>query len=202
MGGFDLLKVGDASGLVDAVANRSVQLFLLDVHDTGLPLAELIDALAAPGAQRLVPVLIVGRGDDALNVKAKLRGHFAVRTVDMDTGDAEGGPGSVLRRHRRVSLRIPVWAEGISGGLGQSHDLSEEGLGVVSTLSARPGELFRVRFSLPDGWGDVSADAEVRRAVSLAGGGVFLGLWFRNLDRSTRHRLRDFVQSIGDTENS
>lgn len=195
-----------SDALVALLADAAVYLVLIDVHDRRLDLDGVLDVVAGSGTSRFLPVLILGGGERAALARQRLGSQIAVRTLDLEAvrdpqasvDHAEFGKAA-LRRHARVPIRLRVRMTdvdrpGTEAVGGQTHDLSEEGVGVVAPACVPIGHRVRVDLTLPDEHGTLRLDAQVRRTAELSGGGWFLGLWFPSIPAAVRARLRAFVE--------
>ena len=195
--------VADRNTLEDLLLAANIHLLLIDAQDPGLALGGLLDTLTAHGQRRFVPVLVVGVGADAERVRQRLSGQLAVRVVDLGDAGREAsrhqnqsrGEGSPIRRHVRVPVRMSVRLLPHEGETrtARTHDLSEEGMGLVSSDDLPEETSLHAEFRLPGDDDPLRLPALVRRRVCLAGGGYFLGLWFQDVTAAARDRLRSFV---------
>jgi CheY-like chemotaxis protein len=200
--GLEPATADGAAALARLLGAASVQLVLVDAADPRLDLDGVLDVLGSGRASRFLPVLLLGSGARVAHAHERLASQVAVRVLGLEAvrdplaagENAELGRAS-LRRHARVPLRARtrIVHDGVALG-GQSHDVSEEGMGVIVTERVAVGREVDVAFSLPGDPLGFASRALVRRTVSLSGGGWFLGLWFPQLAPAERTRLRDFVQ--------
>lgn len=186
-----------AEALATLYRTEEVRLTVLDAMDPWLDFDGLLGVLTSGDAPRFRPVLAIARGERASIVRERLSGHLAVQVVDLaELPDLEAATGPLLgvpaRRHVRVAFRARVRVEGTPPASGQSHDLSEEGMGVVLPDEVPTGRMV-VTFRLPGDPQPVRTAAEVRRTAALAGGGVFVGLNFVELGEGDRERLRAYI---------
>ena len=199
--GMALRPVSGPDRMEELLGSGSVHLLLVDAEDPELRLTSMLDAITGHARRRFVPVLVVGAGAEAERVRDRLSGHLAVRVVDLGSAGQEAtrqhrDRTPPIRRHLRVPTRLAVHLRDEDGGetTARTHDLSEEGLGLVATTDVAEQTPLTATFTLPGDPTVIALPAEVRRRVPLAGGGFFLGLWFHEVTAETRDRLRDFVQ--------
>lgn len=200
--GLAARTAGGREELVELLCESSVQLALLDLGDPELDVDGVLDVLAGGGTSRFLPVLLLGSGERAEHARERLASQVAVRTLELEavrdplaSGENAALSRAALRRHARVPLRVRVQLddEGTTSAA-QSHDLSEEGIGVIASRRVGVGRVLSIEFALPGEPGRIQLAARVRRAVALSGGGWFLGLWFPQVTADVRARLRAFVQ--------
>ncbi len=195
-----LRTVADGQALHALLREVTPELVLLDTAGKSETLSEFLGVLEARQGWGLAPVLILGRGELAERAAARLRGRALVRVVDLGHDAELAAPRRSehvfpIRRHPRVPLAIPVLVDMGDGGLTsvRSHDLSEEGMGFIFGTSLATGQRIHLTFTLPGDRHPEMLDAEVRRTIPLAGGGAFVGAWFRDLGEADRGRLRAYV---------
>jgi hypothetical protein len=114
---------------------------------------ELVRAPIAPPSERIV--------DLGLDVKLP-EGFDAwfLCCVDRDASQRYENAGAALgalmrlldrRAHERHEMWIPVYSEAFSGGVGITHDASDNGMLVLVRRQLDVGEVLELRFSVPPG---------------------------------------------------